>query len=146
MAITEQILEEPVLVPELTQEELKQISITDGIVERSYLHSIKEKDKEELGEIRLGEISVGISLDPDNVPVLTIASNSDYLVEQFQDAVHKPHIERPAIMELPDEERDRVVRIECVNVLSYLQKREKARTKEIELMNEYESELSNQFE
>lgn len=145
MDINEQQLEEPEPVQEFSQEELKVISITDGIVERSYLQSIKERDKEELGEGRLGELSVALSLDPDNVPVLTIASRSDYLIEQFQTAIQRPHVERPAVLELPVEDRDRIARIESVNVLSYLQKREKARTEEIERLNEYESELSDQF-
>ncbi len=142
----EQILEEPEPVREFSPEELKLISITDGIVERSYLQSIKERDEEELGEDRLGEVSVAISIDPDNVPVLTIASRSDYLIEQFQNAIQKPHVEKPAVIELPEEDHDRIARIESVNVLSYLQKREKARQEEFTRLENYESELGYQSE
>ncbi|VVB91391.1 Uncharacterised protein [uncultured archaeon] len=141
----EQMLEEPAPVQEITPEELKALSITNGIVERSYLQSIKTNE-DELGESRLGELSVAISIDPNNVPVLTIASKSDYLIEQFQDAIQKAHVERPAVLELPEEDRDRIARIEGVNVLSYLQKREKARAEEFERLKNYEPELGDQYQ
>lgn len=124
----------------LTEEGIKANSIADGIIERSYFNTIKQQEQEELGFERIGELSVALSLDENNVPILTIASKSDYLIEQVQDALRKPHVERPAILEIPDEDRDRIVRIESVDVLSYLQKLEKARKEKIELMREYESE------
>lgn len=147
MAIDQkQMLEELESIQELTPEELKSISITDGIVERSYLQSIKPQEQEEMGEARLGELSVAISIDHDNVPVLTIASRSDYLIEQFQNAIQKPHVERPAVLELPEEDRDRIARIESVNVLSYLERREKARRGEFERLENYESGIGSQSE
>ncbi len=136
----EQILEE-LKEKIMTNEALQSSSIADGIIERSYFNNIK-KEEEELGEERIGEVSLALSIDQNNYPILTIASTDESLVDQVQDALRKPHQERPAIIELPDEDRDRVARIESVNVLSYLQKREKERNDEIERLRNYESEIS----
>lgn len=140
----DQILEEAIEEEgELTREDIKLGSITDGIIERSYLQSIKQREKEELGETRLGELTVALSLDLDNVPVMTIASKSDYLIEQFQDTLRKPHVQRPAIIDLPEEDCERIARLESVSVLNYLQKREKARAEEFERLENYESAVSS---
>ncbi len=115
-----------------------------GVVERSYIQHREDEEKNlDGGEFLLADVSVAVSQDRDNNTILDIVSVNPELVEIVENALCEPYTLRKNIIELPMEEMERIARIEAVDILSYLQKLEKARIDEKERLLNYEEQLAN---
>lgn len=114
-----------------------------ALLERSYLQSQK-KEQEEVGETTLGAVTVGLSKDKHSKPILTFVSSSDWLINEITRDLRQEHMERSAVIDLPDPDLERIARQEAIDVLTFLQKLEKVRAEERERLAAYESELNEQ--
>lgn len=113
-----------------------------ALLERSYLES-QRKEQEVMGETPLGALTVGLSVDQHSIPTLTFVSPSVSLINAIQRNLRQQHIERSAVIDLPDADLERIARHEAIDILTFLQRLEKERAEEKERLATYESELQS---
>lgn len=115
-----------------------------ALVERSYLqHLQKINDEKPDGEFRIGELSLAVSEGRQGDVFVDLVSTDAIALNEVEKALNKPYYLRRNLIEIPLDDIARIARMEAVDVLSYLQKREKIRLEERERIANYESETED---